>query len=293
LQRYTAHVLKPKKIPIALTIAGSDSGGGAGVQADLKVFASLGVHGTSAITCVTAQNPKRVLGIQSCKPAIVRRQMEADFAELRPAAVKTGMLYSVEIIGVVADFLARHRGIPLVVDPVMISTSGTRLLEASAIQSLKTRLLPLAMLVTPNLDEAAALTGWNLKSIEDMRSAARQIHGQYGCAALVKGGHLRGATEAADIFFDGKEELLLSARFTKGIRTHGTGCFYSAAITAFLSQGDRLPQAVTKAKEYISQAIAQSYGAGRHLALNAFWDTKSWTSFSERREARRGAASAT
>lgn len=274
MPRYTKRVLRHKRIPIALTIAGSDSGGGAGVQADLKVFASLGVHGTSAITCVTAQNPRRVLGIEACTPGMVRRQMVAVFEELRPAAVKTGMLYSAATIRVVADFFAQRPRLPLVVDPVMISTSGTRLLEASAIRLLKNRLLPVATVVTPNLDEAAVLAGRRLKSIEDLRWAARQIHRQFQCAALVKGGHLRGLAEAVDIFFDGKEELLLSAPFIKGVRTHGTGCTYSAAIAAFLSRGEKLPQAVERAKEYISQAIAQSHDMGRRLALNAFWNGK-------------------
>ncbi|HLX70745.1 MAG TPA: bifunctional hydroxymethylpyrimidine kinase/phosphomethylpyrimidine kinase [Verrucomicrobiae bacterium] len=266
--------MERKRIPIALTIAGSDSGGGAGIQADLKVFASLGVHGTSAITCVTAQNPRRVLGIEACTPSIVRRQMEAVFEELRPAAVKTGMLYSAGIVRAVADFFGGRRGVPLVVDPVMIATSGARLLESSAIQSLKTRLLPLASVVTPNLDEAALLAGRKLRSIEDLRWAARQIHRQFGCAALVKGGHLTGGAEAVDIFFDGKEELLLSAPFIRGVRTHGTGCTYSAAIAAFLSKGEKLPQAVVRAKEYISQAIWQSNDVGKQQALNAFWNVK-------------------
>lgn len=267
-------MLNRKRIPIALTIAGSDSGGGAGIQADLKVFGSLGVHGTSAITCVTAQNPKRVLGIEACKPVMVRRQMEAVYEELPPAAVKTGMLYSAGIVRAVADFLARRREVPLVVDPVMIATSGARLLESSAIRLLKTRLLPLATVVTPNLDEAALLTGKNLKSIEDLRLAARQIQRQFGCAVLVKGGHLKGATQAADIFFDGNDELLLSAPFMKGMRTHGTGCTYSAAIAAFLSKGEKLPDAVAHAKEYITQAIRQSDDVGKHKALNAFWNVK-------------------
>jgi hydroxymethylpyrimidine/phosphomethylpyrimidine kinase len=267
-------VLKRKRIPIALTIAGSDSGGGAGIQADLKVFASLRMHGTSAVTCVTAQNPRRVLGVETCTPAIVRRQVEAVFEELRPAAVKTGMLYSAGIIRVVADFFARRPQVPLVVDPVMISTSGARLLEASAVRLLKTRLLPLATVVTPNLDEAAVLAGRNLKSVEDLRWAARQIHRQFHCAALVKGGHLRGATEAVDIFFDGKEELLLGAPFITGARTHGTGCTYSAAIAAFLSKGEKLSRAVVRAKEYISQAIYQSNDVGKHQTLNAFWHVK-------------------
>src|SRR5262249_20571702 len=142
------------------------------------------------------------------------------------------------------------------------------------IRSLKSRLLPLASLVTPNLDEAALLVGRKLKSIEDLRRAAREIYQQFGCAALVKGGHLKGGTGAIDIFFDGKEELLLSAPFVRGVRTHGTGCTYSAAIAAFLSKGEKLPQAVTRAKEYISQAIYHSDGIGKYSALNAFWKVK-------------------
>jgi hydroxymethylpyrimidine/phosphomethylpyrimidine kinase len=261
---------KPKTIPVALTIAGSDSGGGAGIQADLKTFAALGVHGTSALTCVTAQNPRRVLAIQACPPEIVRGQMEAVMEELPPAAVKTGMLYSAEIIRAVAGFFKSSR-LPLVVDPVMISTSDSRLLKPSAIKLLKNELLPLATLVTPNLDEAIILTGRKLKSPEDLRWAARKIHGEFGCAALIKGGHLRNSKEAVDIFFDGGNELLLSAPFVRGAHTHGTGCTYSAAITGFLARGDELPDAVARAKEFISQAIAQSQRAGRHSVLNSFW----------------------
>jgi hydroxymethylpyrimidine/phosphomethylpyrimidine kinase len=262
---------KQKNIPIALTIAGSDSGGSAGTQADLKTFAALGVHGTSALTCVTAQNPRRVLAIQPCRPEIVREQIEAVLEELPPAATKTGMLYSAEIIRVVADFFKNRRHIPLVVDPVMISTSGSRLLKASAIQSLKSGLLPLATLVTPNLDEAVILTGRDLKSPEDLRWAAKKIHKKFGCAALIKGGHLRNSKEAIDIFFDGANELLLTAPFVKGIHTHGTGCTYSAAITAYLARDYALPEAVVRAKEFISQAIAQSLTASGHSILNPFW----------------------
>ncbi len=262
---------KPKSIPVALTIAGSDSGGGAGIQADLKTFAALGVHGTSALTCITAQNPRRVLAIQACPPEIVREQMEAVMAELSPAAAKTGMLYSAEIIRVVADFFKSNRRIPLVVDPVMISTSGSRLFKPSAIKLLKNELLPLATLVTPNLDEAIILTGRELKSPEDLRWAARKIYGDFGCAALVKGGHLRNSKEAVDIFFDGQTELLLSTPFVRGVHTHGTGCTYSAAITGFLARGHELPNAVARAKEFISQAIAQSQRVGTHSVLNSFW----------------------
>jgi hydroxymethylpyrimidine/phosphomethylpyrimidine kinase len=262
---------KRVRLSIALTIAGSDSGGGAGIQADLKTFASLGVHGTSAITCLTAQNPKGVLGIHDCGAKIVRQQIEAVFAELRPQAVKTGMLYSTEIIRTVADFFKRGSRPALIVDPVMVSTSGVRLLKPSAIEAVKKQLLPLAALVTPNLDEAEILVGKKLKSVEDLRAAARALHQEFGCAALVKGGHLRGLGVAVDIFFDGKQELLLSAPFVRGVSTHGTGCTYSAAIAAYVAKGRPLPDAVRGAKEYITQAIAQSRTAAKHSVLNSFW----------------------
>jgi len=261
-----------KKWPAALTIAGSDSGGGAGIQADLKTFAALGVHGTCAITCLTAQNPRHVLAIAAGTPKIVQQQIEAVFGELRPAAVKTGMLYSTEIVSVVAEALKDHsragrKSLPLVVDPLMVSTSSTRLLKPAAVNCLKEQLLPLAALITPNLSEAEILTGQNISSVEDMRRAARQIHSDFGCAVLVKGGHLANSQEAMDIFFDGKTELLLSAPFMRGIRTHGTGCTYSAAICAALARGHKLPQAVQIGKNFITAAIAAGYKVGRHFAL--------------------------
>jgi len=258
---------KKKPLPIALTIAGSDSGGGAGIQADLKTFAALGVHGTSAITCLTAQNPRRVIGIQPASAAMVRQQIEAVFAELRPAAVKTGMLFSADLIRVVVQWFKRGRRPPLVVDPVMVSTSGARLLKPSAIRLLAGELLPLATLATPNLDESAVLVGRDLKSIEDLRRAAREMHRRFGCALLVKGGHLRTGKEAVDIFFDGRTELLLTAPFIKGVSTHGTGCVYSAAITAFLARGETLEQAVVSAKEHITRAIAESRRISGHSVL--------------------------
>ena len=262
---------KRNNLPVALTIAGSDSGGGAGIQADLKTFAAVGVHGTSAITCITAQNPVRVAGIQACTPKIVRAQIEAVFAELQPAAIKTGMLYSAGILGAVVEFLQRPNLPPLVVDPVMLSTSGARLLKRSALNRLKQQLLPLATLVTPNLDEAEWLLGRKLKSVAALRSAAKELHETFGCAALVKGGHLRGSKAAADVFYDGHNELLLTAPFIKGVSTHGTGCTYAAAITAQLALGHRLPRAVELAKEHITQAIARYQIAGGHPVLNNFW----------------------
>lgn len=254
---------------VALTIAGSDSGGGAGIQADLKTFAALGVHGTSAITCVTAQNPKRVLGIQPCPPEIVRLQIEAVFAELHPTAAKTGMLYSAPIIRVVAECLRRKKPLRLVVDPVMISTSGAALLKETAKRALVDELFPLASLLTPNADEAGALTGRTPRSVEDLRRAAREIHARFGCAVVVKGGHVRGGREAADIFYDGRQELLLTAPFSRGIRTHGTGCTFSAAITAELARCRRLDRAVVAAKDFITKAIAASKRVGCHWVLGS------------------------
>src|SRR3989442_8270476 len=195
---------KPIQAPVALTIAGSDSGGGAGIQADLKTFAALGVHGTSAVTCITAQNPQEVRAIKPCAPQMVRRQIEAVFDELPAVAVKTGMLYSRELVRVVIDFFKRTGLPPLIVDPVLMATSGARLLKTSAIGLLQNDLLPLAALVTPNLAEAEVLASKKIGSLEDMRAVAREIQSRYGCAALVKGGHLGGLEQAAEIFFDGR-----------------------------------------------------------------------------------------
>jgi hydroxymethylpyrimidine/phosphomethylpyrimidine kinase len=241
------------------------------VQADLKTFAALGVHGASAIACLTAQNPRRVLGVEACSPKILRQQIEAVFSELKPAAVKTGMLFSAENISVVVKFFQNRKSETgnrkLVVDPVMVSTSGARLLQPAAEKVLKEKLLPLAALVTPNLDEAEILAGAKITSPEKMRQAAREIHARHGCAVLLKGGHLKNSREAIDIFFDGETELLLSAPFVKGVSTHGTGCTYSAAICAALALGHDLPHAVEIGKNFITDAIANSYKIGRHFAL--------------------------
>ena len=261
-------VRQQKRIPTVLTIAGSDSGGGAGIQADLKTFAALGVHGTSAVTCITAQNPREVRAIEPCAPQMVRRQIEAVFEELPPVAVKTGMLFSRELVRVVIDFFKRGRRPPLIVDPVLIAASGARLLKTSAIGLLQGDLLPLAALVTPNLAEAEILAAKKIRSLEDMRAVAREIQSRYGCAALVKGGHLRGLAQAVDIFFDGRTELLLSGPFIRGVRTHGTGCAYSAAITGYLALGCGLHLAVERAKQYITQAIAHRLVVHGHPILN-------------------------
>ena len=281
-------MVQREKLPVALTVAGSDSGGGAGIQADLKTFAALGVHGTSAIACLTAQNPKRVLEIETCSPRMLRRQIEAVFEELPPRAVKTGMLFSAENISVVVNFFRNSkfeiRNLKLVVDPVLVSTSGAKLLEPAAIKILREKLLPLATLVTPNLSEAEILAGRKISNAEEMRAAAKQIHSQFGCAVLVKGGHLRGVSEAVDIFFDGKTELLLSAPFVKGFRTHGTGCTYSAAICAALALGHDLPGAVEIAKKFVTAAISHSYRIGKHFVLDQTGITQArrWREYSGR-----------
>jgi hydroxymethylpyrimidine/phosphomethylpyrimidine kinase len=244
----------------------------------LKTFAALGVHGASAIACLTAQNPKRILGIEPVSPKMLRLQIEAIFEELPPAAVKTGMLFSAENVRIVAGFFrnpkSEIRNPKLVVDPVMVSTSGAKLLEPEAVKILMEKLLPLAALVTPNLSEADVLTGHKPVSVEEMREAARQIHSRFGCGALVKGGHLRGVSEAADVFFDGKTELLLTAPFVKGVRTHGTGCVYSAAICAALVLGHDLSRAVEIGKKFVTSAIAGSYRVGRHFALGIYGSSR-------------------
>ena len=258
-----------RKLPVALTIAGSDSGGGAGIQADLKTFAALGVHGTSVVTCLTAQNPKNVLGISPVDPKFVRLQLEAVYSELRPAAVKTGMLLSAEIIQTVREFFeARNNRPPLVVDPVMISTSKASLLEAEGLEALKA--FAIATIITPNVDELSALVGrMVITTPEQLRLAARTLHQRMDCAVLAKGGHLSGA-EAVDFFYDGKTELMLSAPRVKGVKTHGTGCTYAAAITAGLAKGMKLEKAVVAAKEFVTKAIASSVRVGKHQALGWF-----------------------
>ena len=254
-----------RKLPCALTIAGSDSGGGAGIQADLKTFAAHGVHGTSAITCVTAQNPKAVLSVQALPVAIIRDQIRAVLEELPPRAIKTGMLYSAEIIRIVAGAL-RSTDAPLVLDPVMISTSGTALLKKEAVEVLREELFPRAALLTPNVPEIESLLHAAVTTPEELRSAARELYAQCRCAVLAKGGHLR-ARQAIDFFFDGRTELMLETPRVAGVSTHGTGCTYSAAITAELALGIPMAAAVLAAKEFIVNAIVNSYKCGRHFSL--------------------------
>jgi hydroxymethylpyrimidine/phosphomethylpyrimidine kinase len=242
--------------PVALTIAGSDSGGEAGIQADLMTFAALKVHGACAITCVTAQSRKAVTRLEPCSPAMVRAQLEAVAAEFPLAAAKTGMLYSTAIVREVAAFFRQARRLPLVVDPVIISTSGRRLLQREGVKALQHELLPLAAVITPNVAEAEVLIGTKIATIEDLRNAAQRIRELFGCAALVKGGHLRGTREAVDFLCSEDGEWLLSAPRVQGLALHGTGCTYSAAIVAGLARGKSLVKSVELAKNHITQVIS-------------------------------------
>lgn len=250
-------------VPIALTIAGSDSGGGAGIQADLKTFHAFGVFGTSVITALTAQNTLGVHGVHVVPPAFVRAQLDAVITDLRPAALKTGMLASAEIVEAVADSIEAHALGRVVVDPVMIATSGDRLLDPGAEHAIAHRLLPLVTLVTPNLDEAALLVGDSVDSVADMERAAHQLVERGARAALVKGGHLRGA-EVVDVLYDGESLTQWRRPRIATHAGHGTGCTLSAAIVAGLAHGRGLHAAVEDALDYVHRAIerAPSLGSG-------------------------------
>ena len=258
-------------LPVALTIAGSDSGGGAGIQADLKVFFALGCHGTSALTALTAQNTVGVTGIHDVPPDFVVAQIDAVADDLPVAAAKTGMLSSPEIVSAVASSIAKHR-IPLVVDPVFVSKHQDRLLAEDAVDALKNELIPLARIVSPNLYEAEGLTGKTVSSLGEMEEAARALHDLGPEAVLIKGGHLFD-DDAVDVLFDGHEMHHLSSPRYDTEDTHGTGCALSAAITARLAHGDSLIDAVTGAKAFISGAIRRSLRIGKGYGpVNPGWE---------------------
>ena len=248
-------------VNVALTIAGSDSGGGAGIQADLKTFQRFGVYGTSALTLVTAQNTVGVRAVELLPTQLITQQIASVAEDFEVRAAKTGALGSGEIIEAVAAALEEHAIPNPVVDPVMISKHGDSLLDAGAVETLKARLFPKAALVTPNLHEAAALLGRVVESEEAMREAARAVCDLGAAAALVKGGHLPGG-EAVDLFYDGSDFVRLAAPRIETPHTHGTGCTYSAAITALLARGETLAEAIREAKDYISRAIAGAPGIG-------------------------------
>lgn len=259
-------------IPVALTIAGSDNSAGAGIQADLKTFSALGCYGQTAITCVVAEVPGIVNAIQPIEPSIVAEQVALSFKAFPVAAVKTGMLYSTEIIEAVAAEL-EGKNVQLVIDPVMVASSGDRLLKKSAEHAYEKLLFPLASLVTPNLDELAILAGREIRTLAQMREAGSYLVDKHGCAFLLKGGHLRGAN-AVDILATSKGFAELSVPFISKAETHGTGCTYSAAITAGLAHGRSLRTAVASAKRYVTSAISKNLRWGKTGALNHF--PKAW-----------------
>jgi hydroxymethylpyrimidine/phosphomethylpyrimidine kinase len=255
----------------ALTIAGSDSGGGAGIQADLKTFAALNVYGMSAITAITAQNTCGVSAVQGINPDIVAAQIRAVAADIGVSAAKTGMLFSAEIIQAVATTV-RELHVPfLVVDPVMVATSGDRLLQRAAEESLRQDILPLATVVTPNLAETEVLVGRKVTSLDEMRAAAEQIVAEGARAVVVKGGHA--VTKATDVFFDGQRMELLQSEIIETANTHGTGCTLSAAICAYLARGTALFEAVQRAKAYITGALRHSLTIGQGSGpVGHFWN---------------------
>ncbi len=259
---------------VALTIAGSDCSSGAGLQADLKTFSSLGVFGLTAVSCVVAEVPGKVSRIDPVAPANVRAQIELLLGNFPIGAIKTGLLFSAEIVEVVASALEQlATKIPLVIDPVMIATSGDSLLQPEAVETYRTRLFPQATLITPNMAEAAALTGKPVRSLAEMRLAGQELAETFGTRFLLKGGHL-GGESATDLLFGTEKMMEFSAPFVAGVSTHGTGCTYSAAIAARLALGDDLENAIAGAKDFVSQTISRHFAwknsAGEIHALNHF-----------------------
>jgi hydroxymethylpyrimidine/phosphomethylpyrimidine kinase len=254
-----------------LTIAGSDSGGGAGIQADLKTFAAHGVYGTSAITAITAQNTERITDVHVVTAAMVAAQIDAVASDIRLDAVKTGMLANAAIVEVVAAALTRWRLPHVVVDPVMVAKSGDHLLEPSAVAAIREVLLPLATIVTPNRPEAEVLAGCPVATISDAREAARRIT-DAGCRAVViKGGHFEG-TRLVNLLFDGRDFTEIVTDRIQTQNTHGTGCTFAAALAAQFAKGRTLTEAAKDATEYVAGAIANAVPVGHgHGPVNHFW----------------------
>lgn len=261
-------------VPTALTIAGSDSGGGAGIQADLKTFSALGVYGASVLTALTAQNTRAVTAIFDVTPEFVARQIDTVFEDIRIDAVKIGMLSNAAVVEAVADRLAHWRPRWIVLDPVMVAKSGDRLLDPAAVEALRTRLLPLADLITPNLPEAAVLLGEEpIRERARMGNVAARLQGLGAKNVLLKGGHLDGGA-SPDLLLHGGELLWLESERVATENTHGTGCTLSSAIAAFLARGRPLPEAVALAKRYLTGALRHAdeleVGHG-HGPVHHFW----------------------
>lgn len=263
------------KYPVVLSIAGSDSGGGAGIQADLKTISALGCYGTTAITAVTAQNTLGVSGIHAMPAEFVKAQIKAVMDDLKPLAIKIGMVHSAEQIVGIASVLREYQGITIILDPVMVATSGDRLIADETLETLQEQLLPLAKIVTPNLDEASILAEMEIHTIGDMKKAALQIM-RYGCSAvLIKGGHLKGP-DLYDVYLDknGDERIFRSTAIDT-VNTHGTGCSLSSAMASFIALGNDLNTSISKSKIYVQNAIEHGKdvktGEGQG-PLNHFFD---------------------
>lgn len=246
----------------ALTIAGSDSGAGAGIQADLKTFQALDVYGLTAITAITAQNTTGVQSVCPISTEMVQQQLHSVFTDLRPDAIKTGMLYDTAMIEAVVEMLQKYQPIQLVVDPVMMAKGGSSLLDMSAVDALINQLFPLATLVTPNIPEAQQLTGLTIRTIADRRQACEIIYNYGASAVLIKGGHETESEQAMDLLYDGQHFTAYSSPRIATKNTHGTGCTLSAAITAYIAKGFNLQQAVYEAKCYIQAAIEHALPLG-------------------------------
>ena len=259
--------------PTVMTIAGSDSGGGAGIQADLKTFSALGVFGTSTLTAITAQNTVGVTAMHEIPTDVIAAQIDAVISDIGADAVKTGMLSSSAIVETVAEAVRRHGIVNLVVDPVMVAKSGDRLLREEAISSICNALLPLAAVVTPNIPEAEDLTGLSIRADADVRRAAGSIIGMGARSVVIKGGHRDGP--ATDVFYDGVAFQEFTTERIPSTNTHGTGCTFASAVAAGLAHGLAQPQAVRQAKDYVTEAIRASYPIGQgHGPLHhfhAFW----------------------
>lgn len=270
-----------KSTPKALTIAGSDSGGGAGIQADLKTFSANGCYGSSVITALTAQNTQGVRNISGVDPAFIQDQLQAVLSDIGADAIKIGMLHASDVIEAIASVLADYTHIPIVLDPVMVAKSGDRLLQEDAVETLKSQLLPKATLLTPNIPEAADLTGQSIESEKGMESVLPALLALGPQSVLLKGGHLEG-TESSDFFFNGHDEVLkLIAKRIDTLHTHGTGCTLSSAITAYLAKSFDQRLAVSAAKAYMQQALQagadMSIGEGKGPVHHfyAWWSAKS------------------
>ena len=257
----------------ALTIAGSDSSGGAGIQADIKTMTANGVYAMSAITALTAQNTTGVYGIMEVTPEFLANQLDCIFTDIRPDAVKTGMVSSSALIEVIAQKLTQYKAENLVIDPVMVATSGAKLISNEAIETLKGKLLGLATLITPNIPEAQVLSGMDIRTAEDMERAAKAIYEAYGCAVLCKGGHQ--LNDANDLLYSKEGARWYQGRRIANPNTHGTGCTLSSAIASNLAKGCSLDEAVERAKAYISGALAAMLDLGKGSGpMNHMFDLK-------------------